>query len=184
MGLVIAQRCDNAPRGGLVIAQVPLFLQLPFLPSFGKKYSTLVHDHDLTSATGEATPASGGEPHRTARSARRHAGPSGRLLRRGTPHISGVPLSQSAVRGSFEGHVPGVEHHVGLAAAAARAPPLLPMAAWRLTSRKTHTLATTEVTVGRRYVPHSWLAVCRPQGGNCHRHADHSRPTCVECPPH
>ena len=121
---------------------------------------------------------------RTARSARRHGGPSGRLVPCGTLHISGVPLSQRAVRGSFKRHVPGLEQYVGSVVAASRAPRLLPMAARWLASRKAREPTLTEANVGRRYVPHACLTVFRSQGGNCHAHADRSRPTCVECPPH
>lgn len=60
---------------------------------------------------------------------------------------------------------------------------MLVAACWAA-SRKTSVLTSTEATVGRRYVPCASLAVDRPRGGNCHAHADRSRPTGVECSPH
>ena len=114
---------------------------------------------------------------------RRHGGASGRLVPCGTLHISGVPLSHRAVRGLFEGHVPGVERHVGSVVAALRSPPCLPRCVSASARIKGAPPDPREGHFGRRYALSAFVAVDPAHEGIFCLLNDRSRPTFPECPP-
>ena len=114
---------------------------------------------------------------------RRHGGASGRLVPCGTLHISGVPLSHRAVRGLFEGHVPGVERHVGSVVAALRSLPCLPRCVSASARIKGAPPDPREGHFGRRYALSAFVAVDPAHEGIFCLLNDRSRPTFPECPP-
>ena len=87
------------------------------------------------------------------------------------------------MRGLFEGHVPGVERHIGSVVAALRSPPCLPRCVSASARIKGAPPDPREGHFGRRYALSAFVAVDPAHEGIFCLLNDRSRPTFPECPP-